>query len=84
MTDIYRTVFTIEVLSDGPLNLAMRDDDPFDLLAINYEITDGDCVGNVRQTLSEIVPTDKVRDELVAIGNDGTFFDSLIGEEDEQ
>jgi hypothetical protein len=72
---IHRTIFTVEVLSEGPLSLACRDDDPFDLLAIHYEITEGGCIGQVEQTDATIVPADKVRDALVRVGNDGTFFE---------
>jgi len=50
------------------------DDDPFSLLGINYAITSGDCIGDVERLESSIVPSQDVEKELIAIGNDGTFF----------
>jgi hypothetical protein len=82
--DIRRTVFQIEVFSDGPLVLDAPDNDPFDLATINYLITEGDCIGLV-STISqdEIVPSEKVRDELLRIGNDGDFFFGLDDDDEE-
>lgn len=77
MTDIHRTVFQVEVFSDGPLLLSGSSDDPFDLAAINYAITEGDCIGSVETVSTEVVPTDKVEENLLRIGNDGTFFESV-------
>src|SRR5688572_25889929 len=80
---IYRTAFVVEVFSRGPLQLSDRDDDPFGLLAINYEIVDGDCIGDVTQTEEEVVSPENLQAELVRIGNDGTFFDPVGGEDDD-
>jgi hypothetical protein len=74
---IYRTVFQVEVFSEGPFQAEGGNDDPFDLATINYVITHGECIGNVEQVSQEIVPTDKVKAELLRIGNDGHFFDYL-------
>lgn len=79
---IYRTVFEVEVLSEGPFNPNGGDTDPFDLAAINYAITEGDCIGNCEQKSSDVVPDDEVVDALCAIGNTGSFFD-LDGDEDD-
>jgi hypothetical protein len=72
---IYRTVMLIEVYSRGPLDLTDRDDDPFELLAVNYEITDGDCIGDVHTVGEYLVDDADLVKHLVSIGNDGTFFD---------
>lgn len=77
---IYRTVFQVEVFSDGPYVASHRDDDPFGLKDIDYSISEGDCIGNVEEISSEEVPTDKIEAELVRIGNDGTFFERDNGD----
>jgi hypothetical protein len=75
MTDVHRTTFLVEVFSDGPFVTTTNDYDPFDLQAINYAITEGDCIGNVQVHDVERVPEDLLREHLLRIGNDGTFFD---------
>lgn len=84
MSPIYRTTYQVEVLSDGPLVLHGHggDNDPFDLLAINYEITYGHCVGKVIEVNSEALADDVVADALKAVGNDGEFFDDALYPED--
>lgn len=71
---IYRTVFSVEVLSDGPLILDGGDNDPFDLEAINWAITTGECVGSVEQVSTDVVPTGEVVSHLERLGSDATFF----------
>lgn len=74
--DIRRSVFQVEVFSDGPLEVDGGENDPFDLELINYLITEGDCIGSMEQVVvNEVVPPEKVKSELVRIGNDGDFFD---------
>lgn len=82
---IHRTQFTITVLSNGPLELGDGDgtSDPFDLLNINYAITEGHCVGQVELTHQMVLPNEAVRGELIRLGNDGEFFDDELGEEPE-
>jgi hypothetical protein len=65
---IYRTVFEVEVFSRSPLP------DGLSLADIQYEIDEGDCIGDYRRTSVEIVPHDALEDHLLRIGNDGTFF----------
>lgn len=84
MTQIHRTTFEVVVYSEGPLNLAFRDDDPFQLLAINYEINEGGCVGGVEEARDEIVEPKAIKDALIEIGNDGEFFDRADNEIDRQ
>ena len=76
---IFRTVYEVEVFSVGPF---ATDPEESDLLAIDYAISEGDCIGSVSRTSSEPVPPDKVRDHLLRIGNEGDFF-SLEDELDE-
>lgn len=40
------------------------------------EMDEGGYIGTHSVGTSEVIPTDKVRDELLAVGNDGTFFDN--------
>lgn len=76
MTDpIYRTVFTVEVFSEGPW------DGGSNLTRIAYAIDEGDCIGNTEQTSAEIVPPDQVEAHMLRIGNDGSFFEN---DEDEE
>lgn len=72
---IFRTVYQVEVFSEGPFEAAGGDNDPFDLSAINYAICEGDCVGSVNQVSSEVIPSELVASELIRIGNDGSYFD---------
>lgn len=75
-TIISKTTYTFTVLH--------RTDEPFtegltEAMARSY---DGHAVGWETNEVTESVPDDKVSDELVAIGNDGTFFDYDLGLED--
>lgn len=72
---IYRTTYTLEVFSRGRLTVQGNDRDPFDLEAINYAITEGDCIGQVHWENEEVVPSDELEAHLVRIGNDGSFFE---------
>jgi hypothetical protein len=47
------------------------------------EINQGDWIGCEIVGSVENIPDDKVRDELLAIGNDGTFFDDVLNDDDE-
>lgn len=73
---VYRTVYTVEVFSQGPFEVPEETDW---LAEINYAITDGPCIGNVDHVSTEIVPADKVGAEMHRIGNDGSFFDDVAG-----
>lgn len=46
-----------------------------DIEEVLYEIREGEAVGRETDRTIEPVPADLVSDELVALGNDGTFFD---------
>lgn len=47
------------------------------------EIDEGDWIGCEIVGSVENIPDDKVRDELLAIGNDGTFFDDVLNDEED-
>lgn len=70
---VYRTVYTVEVFSRGPYEPIGSEEE---LAQINYDITYGDCIGNVECRSTEIVPPEKIEAELLRIGNDGSFFES--------
>lgn len=50
-------------------------DPPEDLGHAMRESFDGSMVGAVTSERTDAVHPDHLRDELIAIGNDGTFFD---------
>lgn len=77
MTGIYRTVYRVEVFSQGPFDDGVGNGDPFGLAQINYAITEGDCIGNVEVVSAEQVPPNEVQAHLLRIGNDGTFFEEV-------
>ncbi|MBD2746027.1 hypothetical protein IC232_04860 [Microvirga sp. BT688] len=47
------------------------------------EIDEGDWIGCEIVGSVERIPDDKIRDELIAIGNDRTFFDDILNDDDE-
>jgi hypothetical protein len=47
------------------------------------KIDDGSWIGCEIVGSVENIPDDKVRDELLATGNDGTFFDDVLNDDDE-
>ena len=72
----FKTTFTITVLTeDGPIS------DSADIIDVVRDFTDGDSIGHIERSAADEVPADKINDELLAIGNDGTFF-SMGDEED--
>ncbi len=72
--DIVRTVYTIEVFSRGAYE--PHDDETMtDLESISFDIDQGDCIGEVTLTSSNLVAPGDLVKELQRIGNDGSFFD---------
>lgn len=45
-----------------------------DLSALDYELRDGDMVGQHKVTAVTEVPVPQIRASLLAVGNDGSFF----------
>jgi hypothetical protein len=69
---IVKTTITITVLH--------RDSNPmtdYDIREVLYEMQEGDAVGWETDRTTEPVPADRVADELVSLGNDGTFFEDV-------
>lgn len=72
-SEISKTVFEFTVLHRSVLPLSALED-------AMAESFDGDAVGLETRSFTVPVPDAKVADELVMLGNDGTFFDdSLLG-----
>lgn len=64
----YRTVITVEVLSEEPL------DPTVSLADVESAITDGDCSGDVKFTASETLTGPQTADALMKQGSDPEFF----------
>lgn len=67
---IVKTTITTTVLH--------REDNPMtdhDIEEVLYEMREGEAVGWETGRVTETVAAEHVLDELVALGNDGTFFD---------
>jgi hypothetical protein len=70
MRTVYKHVFTLIVYSEGdPLN------NEWDMDDIMYEMDTGCLIGYTKLESVEAVPPERVKEDLLAIGNDGTFFD---------
>lgn len=63
----YRTVFTVEVLSEEPLPDMSLDE-------IAYEITEGGSSGDLTRSKSETVDAKKMAKLLMKQGSDPEFF----------
>lgn len=74
MTKICKTTYTVTVLhvEDEPLRLMN------DLQCVLDEMDTGNMVGQWDRVSTEVVPSEKVVEELEAVGNDGGFFDEEI------
>jgi len=67
----YKTRIVVTVLSDSPY-------DPDNLYDLAYDITDGDCSGNVEIESSEELSREEMAKALEAQGSDPEF---LLGED---
>jgi len=63
----YRTIVTVEVLSEEPL-------DNMGLDALHYAITDGDCVGRTHFGDPQEVEASDAADRLYEMGSEPNFF----------
>ena len=76
MNKVYKHVLVVTVLS--PHESA---EDSFgsewSLSDVQDAITSGDCIGSVQHTATTQIDPSNTRSELLAIGNDGSFFDDL-------
>jgi hypothetical protein len=75
---IYKHTFKVTVLSDNAESVP-----EMSLEDIAHSINEGDDIGMLEHTDVQEVPPDKVQVELLLIGNDGTFFDDLDGDDTE-
>lgn len=73
---IEKRTYTLTVLvdTDDP-GLDFESGEGESLSDLEWLIREGPGIGQLSQDAIEIVPPEKLADELVAIGNDGTFFD---------
>jgi len=69
------TVMAIADSQDDLLNAYSN----MSLSQIEEAFSVGEDVGKVELIGVETVPDDEIKDELIALGNDGTFFDCYLG-----
>lgn len=67
MPEFYRTVFWIEVLSEGAYN-------PSTLSDIAYDIGEGDCVGAFGEEYRTQLSSEEMAEALTEMGSDPSFF----------
>lgn len=74
---IYKSTIKLVVLTeDEPL------DPDLTLTGIDYEISEGPAIGGWGiEEVEELTDPERIRQELIAIDNDGTFFDSGFDDE---
>lgn len=74
MSQIVKTKIVLTVLHDrSTCDYGVEDFD--DLRDVLQEMDDGEFIGTYEVVSVEDVEADKVKDELRAIGDDGTFFE---------
>ncbi len=66
---IYKHVFSVTVLSEDKDELPQME-----LCDVLQAIDSGDDIGQAKHVSVEEVPASKVDEELLALGNDGSFF----------
>ncbi|NJN00311.1 MAG: hypothetical protein HC793_01130 [Aquincola sp.] len=71
---LLRTDLLVTVLHERERGLSL---DQLELSDIHLEITQGDSIGLVKQLNEQELARHEVRYELLALGNDGTFFSEL-------
>lgn len=69
-----KNTLTLVVYSPGDI-------DHLDINDIVLQMDDGVLVGSVVSQTSEVVEGDALREGLIAIGNDGTFFEDYFFED---
>jgi len=69
---IVKTVITFTVLhrADNPMT-------DYSIDQVLSETNEGDAVGWETDRTSQTIPPEQVVDELIALGNDGTFFEEV-------
>lgn len=80
-SDVFRHEVTIIVLSENDtLEKALGDE--WNLSDLDQAMDTGDCLGTYLVTLSERIPKTDLKRQMLEVGNDGSFFDSLDGDND--
>ena len=76
----HKTVIEVTLYSDTQLDMSIGEVDLWDELRTWMgDAVDGDKIGDWKITENSIIEGDALRAELVAIGNDGSFFDDPFG-----
>lgn len=70
---IYKHILHIVILSEEPDPLPER----FELTEVEELISSGPAIGTFWLESTSEVPQDKIQEELLSVGNDGTFFDEI-------
>lgn len=72
---INKIVLRVTVLAqDDTLDESVNSIGDMSLESLARSMSEGDLIGTYSIQSSETVPADKVEDELLAVGNDGSFF----------
>ena len=73
---VYKHIFEVTILNErqdyNPPLASGEDDDGLESMI--YDITEGDSIGIVRKLGAEELEPEQLRAELLAMGNDGDFF----------
>lgn len=82
--EIYKVVISFPLLARGiSADDLRRKLGQMTLDELLYEINEGEMIGGTRELQTiEHVPAEEVKSELLAIGNDGTFFEDNMDEID--
>ena len=75
-SNIWKTVLKVVVLSEGTFEWETLGD-------VHYAISEDPCIGRVYEKAAFKLNPKDVEDELEFIGNDGSFFDELDGDEED-
>jgi hypothetical protein len=67
---IVKTVFQVTVLHEHDIDVAN-----WDIISVIESSDSGDIISNYRVVSQENVAQENIKNELYAVGNDGTFFD---------
>ena len=65
----FKTTITVTVLSENPLGLVCND-----LGELHYRITNGDCVGTIKDASHEQITGKQCADTLYELGSEPDFF----------
>jgi hypothetical protein len=78
-----KAVITVTVLAEESPKALEALVQSMDLATILEEMDTGAMIGTYETTSVAEVPPEKIHEELLAVGNDGTFFGSLDSDDEE-